>query len=92
MSQSTMIESFSGYRSLGWHLWSFRVYKTPVQDHLHFNISVEKSDVILICLPSCYLVFSLRAFNIFSLFCTFSVLIIMRQEEYLLWLNLLGVL
>jgi hypothetical protein len=51
---------------------------TPFQDLLASRISVEKSGVILIGL-SFYVTwtFSLTAFNILSLFCAFSVLIIM---------------
>ena len=51
---------------------------TFAQDLLNFRVSVEKSDVILIGLPL-YVTwpFSLAAFNILSLFCAFSVLIIM---------------
>ena len=45
------IKSFAGYSSLGWHLCSFRVCITSVQDLLAFIVSVEKSVVILIGLP-----------------------------------------
>jgi hypothetical protein len=46
-----VIESFAGYSSLGWCLWSHRVCKISVQDLLAFRISVEKFGVILISLP-----------------------------------------
>jgi hypothetical protein len=51
---------------------------TSVQDLLAFRISVEKTGVILIGLPL-YVIwpFSLTALNILSLFCAFSILIIM---------------
>ena len=51
---------------------------TSDQALLALIISVEKSDVILIGLPL-YVTwpFSLAAFNILSLFCAFSILIIM---------------
>lgn len=43
-----VIESFAGYNSLGWHLWSHRVCNTSIQAPLAFRVSIEKSDVILI--------------------------------------------
>jgi hypothetical protein len=78
VSPFMMIESFAGYSILGWHLCSLRVCMTSVQDLLVFRVSVEKSGVSLIGLPlyvTCP--FPLIAFNILSLFCVFSVLIIM---------------
>ena len=48
---SMIIESFIGYSSLGWHLYSLRVRITSAQDLLAFIFSGEKSDVILIDLP-----------------------------------------
>jgi hypothetical protein len=73
-----IIESFSGYSSLGWHLCSFRVWMTSVQDLLAFRVSVEKSGVILVSLPLYVtLSFYLIAFNIICLLYAFSVLIIM---------------
>jgi hypothetical protein len=51
VSSSMVIESFVGYSSLGWHLCSLSVCITSVQDLLAFIVSVEKSGVILICLP-----------------------------------------
>jgi hypothetical protein len=48
---SMVIESFAGYRSLGWHLRSLRVWMTSDQDLLAFIVSDEKSGVILIGLP-----------------------------------------
>ena len=42
-----VIESLAGYSGLGWHLCSL-----SVQDLLAFIVSGEKSDVILIDLPS----------------------------------------
>ena len=76
VSSSMVIESFSGYSSLGWHLCSLRVCMSSAQDLLAFIVSIEKSGVILIVLPL-YVTwpFSLAAFNILSLFCVFSVLI-----------------
>jgi hypothetical protein len=50
-----------------------------------FKVSVEKSGIILLGLSSCdTLPFSLAAFNILSLFCTFSALIILWQEVFFL--------
>jgi len=75
---SIMIESFAEYSILGWHLCFLRSWKTSVQDLLDFRVSFEKS-----CVNSyssafiCYWSFPLTAFNILSLFCAFSVLIIM---------------
>ena len=51
-SPSTVIESFAGYSSLGWHLCSLKVCMTSVQDLLAFIVSGEKSGIILIGLPS----------------------------------------
>ena len=51
VSPSMIIESFIGYSSLGWHLYSLRVCITPVQDLLAFIVSGENSGVILIGLP-----------------------------------------
>ena len=51
VSPSTVIESFAGYSSLGWHLCSLRVCITSVQDLLAFIVSGEKPGIILIGLP-----------------------------------------
>ena len=51
VSPSTVIESFAGCSSLGWHLFFLSVCITFVQDHLAFIVSGEKSGVILIGLP-----------------------------------------
>ena len=51
VSPSMVIESFSGYSSLGWYLCSLRVCITSAQDLLTFLESGEKSVVILIGLP-----------------------------------------
>ena len=51
ISPSMVIESFSGYSSLGWHLCSLIVCITSVQALLAFIVSGEKSGVILIGLP-----------------------------------------
>jgi hypothetical protein len=93
VSLSMVIESFAGITSLSWHLWSLRACMTSVQGLLAFRVSVEKSDVILIGMPLYVTwLFPFTAFNIISLFCTFSVLIIMCQEDFLFSSNLLGVL
>ena len=57
---------------------------TSDQAILAFIVFVEKSGVIMIDLPL-YITFtpSLAAFNVLSLFCPFSVLIIMGQEDFL---------
>ena len=51
VSPFMIIESFAGYSSPGWHLYSLRVCMTSAQDLLDFIVSGEKSDVILIGLP-----------------------------------------
>jgi hypothetical protein len=50
VSLSMIIENFSGYSSLGWHLCSLWVYITSAQQFLAFIVSSEKSGIILICL------------------------------------------
>jgi hypothetical protein len=50
-SPSMVIESFAGYSSMGWHLYSLSVCITSVQDLLASIVSGEKSGVILIGLP-----------------------------------------
>jgi hypothetical protein len=52
VSPSMVIESLSGYSSLGWHSCSLRVCITSLQDLLALIVSGEKSGVILIGLPS----------------------------------------
>ena len=80
---SIVTESFARYRSLGWHPWSFSVYITFDQDLLAFTISIEKSGVILIGLPLYVTwLFSFAALTIPSLFCMFSVLIIMWWGDF----------
>jgi hypothetical protein len=51
VSSSMVIESFAGYSSLGWHLFSLSVYIRSVQNPLAFVVSREESGVILIGLP-----------------------------------------
>jgi hypothetical protein len=46
VSPSMVIESFAGYSSLGWHLFSLRVYMRSTQDLLAFIDSGENSGVI----------------------------------------------
>ena len=50
-SPYTVIESFTGYSSLVWHLCSLRFYMTSVQELLAFLVSGEMSGVILVGLP-----------------------------------------
>ena len=78
ISPSMLTESFAGYSSPGCHLCSPRVCMTSDQALLAFTVSDVKFGVILIVLPL-YVIwpFSLAAFNILSLFCAFSVSIIM---------------
>jgi hypothetical protein len=84
-----LIESFSRYSSLGWHMWSLRVW-TPLPRPFWLLVSPlrEKSDVILIGLP----LYVTCPFNILSLFCMFSILIIMYQGNFLFWSNVSDVL
>ena len=51
VSPSMVIENFAGYSCLAWHLCSFSVCITSVQDLLAFIVSGEKSGVILIGVP-----------------------------------------
>jgi hypothetical protein len=51
VSPSMLIDSFSGYSSLGWHLCFLRVYMTSAQDLLASILPTEKSLVILIGMP-----------------------------------------
>jgi hypothetical protein len=51
VSPSMVIESFTGYYSLGWHLCSLSVCITSGHDLLGFIVSGEKSGIILIGLP-----------------------------------------
>ena len=76
-----VIESFAGYSNVGWHLWFFRDCKTFVQVLLVFIVSVEKLGKILIGLPLYVTWLFTAAFTILSLFCRFSVLIFMYQEN-----------
>jgi len=51
VSSSMVIQSFVGYSSLGWPLFSLRVCMISAQDLLALVGSIEKSGVILIGLP-----------------------------------------
>jgi hypothetical protein len=65
-------------------VWSLRVFSIPVQGLLAFRVFAEKSGIILIGLPlHITWPFSLSSFNTLSLFCIFSVLIIMWLEDFL---------
>ena len=70
VSPSMIIESFAGYSSMGWDVWSLKVCITSVQDLLAFIVSGEKSGVIRIGLP-------LYVIDLFSLllliFCLYLV-------------------
>ena len=57
VSPSVFIESFPGYSGLGWHVCSLRFCVTVGQDHISFMVSGEKSGVILIGLPLCFLTY-----------------------------------
>ena len=76
-SPCMLIKSFAGYSSLGWHFCSLRVFMTSPGPS-GFHSLGETSGVILKSL-SLYVSwpFSLAAFNILSLHCVFSVLIVM---------------
>ena len=83
---------FFVYSSVGWNLWSLRVYKTYVHALMASRVSTEKWVVILIDLHLCFLHFFLEDFYIHSSSCMFSVSIIICQEDFLFWLYLFGVL
>ena len=65
--------SFSNYSSLGWHLFSLRIYRTSTQDLLDFIVSVEKWGAIDRSAFIGYFNLSLIAFNFFSLLCAIVV-------------------
>jgi hypothetical protein len=67
LSPSMIIESFAGYSSLGWHLWSLMVCITYAQDFLPFLLSGEKFGVILIGL-TLYVTFPLLLLIFFLCF------------------------
>jgi hypothetical protein len=46
-----VFESFAGYSSLGWHMYSLRICIRLIKDLLAFIVSDEKSGLILIGLP-----------------------------------------
>jgi hypothetical protein len=78
VSPSMLIESFAGYSSPIWHLCLLSVCMTSGQALLAFIVSVEKSGVIMISLTLYFTwPFPLAVFNILSMLCAFSVLIIM---------------
>jgi hypothetical protein len=54
-------ESFVGYSSLSWYLWSLGFGRTSIQALLTFMVSVKKSGVILIGM-SLYVIFWLGFF------------------------------
>ena len=87
-----VIESFAGYSSLGWYLWSLTACIMLDHDFLAFIVPIEKSGIIPIGL-SLYVTwpFSFAALNILSLFCMFSVLIITWQGNFF-WFSLFCVL
>jgi hypothetical protein len=63
---------------------------TSVQALLAFRVSVIKSGEILIGL-TLYIIWPF-SFNILSLFCAFSILIVMGQENFRFWSYLFDVL
>jgi hypothetical protein len=74
-------------------LFSFSAQNTLLHAVFAFNISVEKSTVILIGLPLHFIYFfSLIAFNILSLFSVLIVLMIICHGLVLFWPSLFGVL
>jgi hypothetical protein len=79
LSPSIMKSSFAGYNNLGWQLFSFSwlgiYHSLPT---LLLELLLKKSAVIPMVLPL-YVTycFSLSPFNILSLICIFSVLILM---------------
>jgi hypothetical protein len=86
-----VIESLAGYSSLGWHLWSLCYGKMFILALMILRVSLEKTGVILIGV-SLYVTFLLTAFSILSLFCIFSVLIIMGWKGCLFWSYLFDIL
>lgn len=88
---STVIESFTGFISLGLPLQSLRVCSTFVQSLMTFRISILKSGVIIASLLYATFCFSLVAFNILYLFYTFNVLVIVWQMVFLFCTILVGI-
>jgi hypothetical protein len=54
VSPSMVIESFAGYHSLSWHLWSLMSYKVCAQALLAFRVSDENLGTILIVAFICF--------------------------------------
>jgi hypothetical protein len=81
-----MKDSFAQYSNLGWRLFSFRVWNISFCALFAFRVSFEKSAAILIGLLL-YIThhFCLVVFSILSLFCIFSILIIICLGELLFW-------
>jgi hypothetical protein len=75
-----MIDSFAGYSSINWHLWSFRTYNIPLSVILCLKAFIE-------------LVYFYRRVDIFFLqlsviflFFMFSILNIISYGEFPFWL------
>lgn len=80
-----VIECFAGYSSLGWYLWSLKSLQDISLDPSGFRVFVKKLGVILIGMPL-YVPwpFSIGALSILSLFCIFSVLVVMCHKDFFL--------
>jgi hypothetical protein len=81
---SILNNSFAGKSILGLKVFSFSAWKISPHALLAFNVSVEKSAVILMGLHLCVTYFfSLTAFNILSLVSEVVVLMMMCHGEVL---------
>lgn len=75
LSLSIMTDNFPRYRSLCRHLRSLSTHRISMQSLLAFKVYIETPGVILMDLALHVIQsFSLAAFSILPLFCTFSVL------------------
>lgn len=73
-SPSMLLDSFTGYINMCWHLWLLRVFRPSFQNFL-LLVFIEKSGVILIDSPlHITWSFFFVSFNILSLFYIFIIL------------------
>lgn len=90
-SPSIVVDSFSEYNSLDWHLSSLKVCSS-FRPFWIFWVSIKKSVVILIALLLFHLIFFSLKLYYFSLSCMLSVFIIRCHGKFLFWYSLFGVL
>lgn len=91
------INSFAGCSSLGYHMYTLRVCRISVLALLAFRVSTAHWEVRYNSNFNrsafiCNFVFSFATFTIRSLFCTFNILIIIYEGEFLFWSWLFNIL